>query len=338
MSVELEPPTPINMGLSQKQSNLTSMPNPTSLPNVSTDSGRNIFPFMQLPKELRLEIYSYLSASVHKPVDCTRPGRFGYWPVTLYHPNLAALSRSIHDEAMDIANDAKPAAIFCRPNQQQKYCAIQTALDIGCEMDRAWHERVGAWGGCRQRICPEAVESALNILIEKVPYTQTRQTAPEIMAARLCHLRHFFAQTLIRLRMNPQIQLSMIVKVRQYKRFYNWSGSPTAARAYSWYTRDYDELVVLRRNLVNEKKAGRTGIATRVMVRGKEGDQAFELIKNQLGEGVQCVPLEDGGHDDFPRDLGFRGYEPFQGHRYYGPCVCEPGSGKIRGQCWMCGR
>ncbi|KAF2690917.1 hypothetical protein K458DRAFT_382496 [Lentithecium fluviatile CBS 122367] len=87
------------------------------LPNCGDDTSTqpSIFPFMDLPKELRLQIYSYFSNTTYKPIDTVRPRRLPYWTVTLYHPSILR-SRTIHDEAMNIANDRQPAAVFIRLN------------------------------------------------------------------------------------------------------------------------------------------------------------------------------------------------------------------------------
>ena len=36
---------------------------------------------IDLPKELRLEVYSYLSAPTFEPIDGLTPRRFGYWSI-----------------------------------------------------------------------------------------------------------------------------------------------------------------------------------------------------------------------------------------------------------------
>ncbi|KAF2108319.1 hypothetical protein BDV96DRAFT_263299 [Lophiotrema nucula] len=253
------------------------------------------FPFLQLPKELRLQIYTYLSTHIHKPIDCVFPKRFGYWPVNIYPPSLL-ISRSIYDEAMDFVNDLQPAAVLCRPNQQQKYCALQAALQRGCEIDRAWL-KTNACGGQNPRISPAAVDAALQILLEKVPYSQRRN--PTILHQSYRDLRHFFAQTIIRLRRDSQIHLTLWVETRPYKRFWNWYGSERSARAVAWYTADSGGVWLLRCNLLSAIASGQTGVTTKVTVRGEKGDKAYEWIKQlfevgayRSSEDVECVPLE----------------------------------------------
>ncbi|ORY18417.1 hypothetical protein BCR34DRAFT_554174 [Clohesyomyces aquaticus] len=255
-------------------------------PQVSRDT----FPFMRIPRELRLQIYSYLSTSIQKPIDIVLPKRFGYWPATIFHPNLF-ISRTIHSEAMSLFNDHQPAVVLSRPTQQQNYCALQVALRRGCELDAIWtremhsaaaHNALGL-GSQKARIRPDAVEAAVQVLLAKVPYGTRRSRTK--LPLRLLHLQHFLSQTIIRLRRDPHIHLSLWVELRPYKRFCNARGFENTSRQRSWKVRDIVELRLLRSNLHNAIRDGGTNVTTILTIRGREGDKlTFEHAKTLYEE------------------------------------------------------
>jgi hypothetical protein len=265
-----------------------------SLDETATD----IFPFMELPKELRLEIYSYLSRPVYRPIDCVSPRRLGYWPITIYHRSLL-VCRTIYEEAMDALIDREPAAIACRTDQQAKYTVLQTALNRGYAVD---HEKGNEH---ELRVKPEAVEVALQYLLHKIPYGKRRS---HMWHHRLQDLRHFFAQTLMRLRRYPVMDLTVIVKTRPFSTWHGWAGSETCARARAWYVHDTVELRFLHRALQYAVRRGETDVTTRITIRGDAEDKVFEQIKASYSddEDVACRPLGEKGYAEYPAYLGKR--------------------------------
>ena len=230
------------------------------------------FPFMCLPKELRLQVYSYLPVTAYRPIDGVSPRRFGYWLVDAYPLSLLLVSRAVSAEATDSLNDKHSTTIFCRPNQQQKYRAIQTALQLGYNLDHAWLEQTEM---PRSRVLPissEVVNTAVQKILDMVPYSQTAGDMP----LRLYHLRHFVSQTIIRLRRLPQIRLVVIVSTRPGKWWQNGYGP--AARYVAFTLRDGADLWLLLTNLRNLRLAADSPgpaakITTKVTVRGLEGDK-----------------------------------------------------------------
>jgi hypothetical protein len=274
-----------------------------SKPTTST------FPFMNLPKELRLEVYSYLSNQVLEPVDIGSPKRFGYWSVVRYQA-LPLVCRSIYDEVMDTmygVNDKQPATVFCLPDEHHNHRALQLALKRGYTID---HEKRNSTGDAY--VISEAVDAGMHTLLTKVPYSPYINDIE--LALRIRKLRTFLAHTFMRLRRDPVIYLTLVVRERGYKRFYNWYGSERAERAVRWYTRDAllawhlcDKL----RRAGNAERKEYMHVQTESRVVGEQGDSAFESFWNLLirraGEGdVVCEPLGGMGYKDLPAKLVYR--------------------------------
>jgi hypothetical protein len=279
------------------------------------DPIKHIFPFLSLPKELRLQIYSYLSTSTHEPISGFSPRRFGYWPVGYHHPSLL-VCKLIYAETLSYTRQP-PAAMIIRPTQQQKCRALQAALQRGYAIDLAENKDDGGLF-----VALRAVDAAVEVLSEKVPfgaYPRNRPTPRRIRA-----LRYFFAQMLLRLRRYPVLQLEVIVRSRPYKHFNSWYGSPTAERALIWYTRDAAEVWLLCCGLLHAEKAGGSGAArfeTKTVVRGEDGDRAFERVQRLLEDGsfagvdIVCDTLGETGYRGLPNTLGSRE----GGETYYPP-------------------
>jgi hypothetical protein len=281
---------------------------PNSLP--SSKLATSSFSFMDLPKELRLEVYSYLSNRVLEPIDAEAPERFGYWSVIRYEA-LPLVCRSIYDEITDImrsANDKQPATVFCLPDKHHNHLSLQLVLKRGLAINYEKRNSIGD-----AYAISEAVDAAMHALLTKVPYSPHIDSAG--FAVRIRRLRTFFALTIMRLRRDPVIHLTLIVRKRGYKRFYNWCGSETAERAVQWYTRDAHLAWYLIDKLRRAEKAKgkeHVQVQTKTRVLGEQGDAAFEKFWNFLihahhdraGEGdVLCEPLKNMGYKDFPAKL-----------------------------------
>jgi hypothetical protein len=268
----------------------------SSKPTTST------FPFMNLPKELRLEVYSYLSIQVLEPIDIGSPRRFGYWSVIRYQA-LPRVCRAIYDEVMDTMRK-QPATVFCLPDEHHNHRALQLALKRGHMID---HEKRNSTGDAY--VVPEAVDAAMHALLTKVPYSPHIKDTE--LALRIRKLYTFFAHTIMRLSRYPVIYLTLVVRERGYKRFYNWYGSERTERAVKWYTRDAHLAWHLCDKLRRAGKA--TGeeylqVKTKPRVVGEQEDAAFKKFRNLLiwraGEGdVVCEPLNGIGYKEFPAQL-----------------------------------
>jgi hypothetical protein len=265
------------------------------------------FPFMDLPKELRLEVYSYFATQTLEPIDSGSPERFGYWSVIRYQ-SLPLICRTVCDEVMDIMRSMyvkQPATVICRPDKHQNHRALQTALRLGHTVD--YEKSTGVDGGY---VGPEAVDVAMQTLLTKLPYGPPKNDTE--FALRIRRLRCFFAHTIMRLRWDPVIRLTLIVREHPYKRFYNWYGSPTAARAVAWYTRDAPLVWHLYNKLQIDKIQPNkfVQVPTKITVVGDQRDVAFlsfsKMLKMQvyrLGEDVVCQPLGEMGYKEFPAFL-----------------------------------
>jgi hypothetical protein len=225
----------------------------SSKPTTST------FPFMNLPKELRLEVYSYLSIQVLEPIDIGSPRRFGYWSVIRYQA-LPRVCRAIYDEVMDTMRK-QPATVFCLPDEHHNHRALQLALKRGHMID---HEKRNSTGDAY--VVPEAVDAAMHALLTKVPYSPHIKDTE--LALRIRKLYTFFAHTIMRLSRYPVIYLTLVVRERGYKRFYNWYGSERTERAVKWYTRD-EELGRRRGRNISRSRRNRGSWASRRMRRSK---------------------------------------------------------------------